>query len=210
MSNSSLFEKLRACSRCGLIHQFENRALCNDDESLVSDHRICCSRCGALFLTKADRAAKSRRVIAASLGSLALYFPAVTLPLLTIEQLGQRHQTSLLQGTADLFTHHNYLVGLVVLVFSVLLPAAKILVLLELTLFKQMPTSAKPFLYHSIELLGKWSMLDVLLLAMLVMVIKLGGIIEFQVGPAVIAFIGCVIMNAIATISFDPESIWAE
>ncbi len=63
-------------------------------------------------------------------------------------------------------------------------------------------------MFHTIELLGKWSMLDVLLLAMIVMVVKLGTLIEFQIGPAVVAFVGCVIMNGIATFSFDPESIW--
>jgi paraquat-inducible protein A len=51
-------------------------------------------------------------------------------------------------------------------------------------------------------------MLDVMLLAFLVMLIKLSGIVEFQVGPAVVAFAGCVGMSIIASMLFDPHSIW--
>ena len=52
--------------------------------------------------------------------------------------------------------------------------------------------------------------MDVMLLAFLVMLIKLSGLVEFHVGPAVIAFSACVVMSMIASMSFDPHSIWAE
>ena len=60
------------------------------------------------------------------------------------------------------------------------------------------------------EYLGRWSMMDVLLVALLVMFVKLGNIVEFQVGPAAWAFTFCVAMTMVAAMSFDPDSIWDE
>ena len=58
------------------------------------------------------------------------------------------------------------------------------------------------------EHLGKWSMMDVMLLAFLVMLIKLGDVVHFQLGPAIIAFVSCVAMSMVASLSFDPHAIW--
>jgi paraquat-inducible protein A len=58
------------------------------------------------------------------------------------------------------------------------------------------------------EHLGKWSMMDVMLLAFLVMMVKVGDMVEFHLGPAVVAFVACVAMSMVASLSFDPHSIW--
>jgi paraquat-inducible protein A len=60
------------------------------------------------------------------------------------------------------------------------------------------------------EYAGKWSMMDVMLLAFLVMLVKLGDLVEFNFGPAVVAFVMCVAMSMIASMSFDPHAIWKE
>ena len=60
------------------------------------------------------------------------------------------------------------------------------------------------------EHLGKWSMMDVMLLAFLVMLVKLGDMVEFSFGPAIFAFTVCVAMSMLASLSFDPHAIWEE
>lgn len=60
------------------------------------------------------------------------------------------------------------------------------------------------------EQLGKWSMMDVMLLAFLVMLVKLGNLVTFEFGPAVIAFVACVSMSMLASLSFDPHAIWED
>jgi paraquat-inducible protein A len=60
------------------------------------------------------------------------------------------------------------------------------------------------------EHMGRWSMMDVMLLAFLVMLVKLGNIVQFHFGPAVIAFVLCVAMSMVASISFDPHAIWED
>ncbi len=86
----------------------------------------------------------------------------------------------------------------------------KILGLLELSWLGLLHRVHQARIYRWMELVSKWSMLDVLLLALLVMIIKLGGLIEFHLGPAVIAFVGVVAMNMLASHFFDPHVLWNE
>ena len=58
------------------------------------------------------------------------------------------------------------------------------------------------------EFVGKWSMMDVMLLAFMVMLVKLGSMVQFHFGPAVWAFVLCVAMSMLASICFDPHTIW--
>ena len=60
------------------------------------------------------------------------------------------------------------------------------------------------------EHVGRWSMMDVLLLAFMVMLIKLGSLVEFHFGPAVLAFILCVSLSMLSSILFDPHAIWED
>ena len=57
---------------------------------------------------------------------------------------------------------------------------------------------------------GKWSMMDVMLLAFMVMLVKLGSLVEFHIGPGAVAFVMCVAMSMLASLSFDPHAIWEE
>lgn len=144
------------------------------------------------------------------MGGLVLYFPAILLPILEIEKLGHHHATSLLGGTLDLIWHGNLFVGSIVLVFSIILPLAKLLALVELSYIGITRASHRALTYRIVEWAGRWSMMDVLLLAMLVTLVKLGDLVSFHLGPAVIAFVMCVVMSMIASIMFDPHAIWEE
>jgi len=150
----------------------------------------------------------SRRTAAAAIAALCLYFPAVLLPMLEIQRLGHRHSSSLLAGTWELIAHGSWFVGLIVLLFSIVFPLVKIVLLLELSLTEILHRRHRALTYRLMEKAGKLSMLDVLLLAFMVMLVKLGSLVEFHLGPAVVAFTGCVAMSMIASFSFDPHSIW--
>jgi paraquat-inducible protein A len=148
------------------------------------------------------------RTAAAALGAFILFWPAVLLPILEIERLGHRHHSSVLVGAIELLWHGSWFVGLVVLLFSVVFPLTKIVLLLELSLLNLLHQRHKALTYRIMEHAGKWSMMDVMLLALLVMLVKLGSLVEFHFGPAVVAFVLCVAMSMWASMSFDPHSIW--
>lgn len=170
-----------------------------------------CVRCSSV-VDRGERsgAQSAARCLAASIGALVLYFPAILLPILKIEKLGHHHEASLLGGTIDLLWHGSWFVGLVVLVFSIVIPLLKILALIELSWISLMGRAHRAWTYRVVEWAGRWSMMDVLLLALMVTLVKLGDLVEFSLGPAVFAFVMCVIMSLIASTTFDPHAIWEE
>ncbi|MCP4505825.1 MAG: paraquat-inducible protein A, partial [Fuerstiella sp.] len=82
--------------------------------------------------------------------------------------------------------------------------------LLELSLLEVLHRRHKALTLRAMEHVGKWSMMDVMLLAFLVMLVKLGNLVEFHLGPAVVAFIACVAMSMIASLTFDPHAIFED
>ena len=176
----------------------------------TSDLQAVCTRCGTRFVTPVTRLQSASRTAAATLAAFILFWPAVLLPVLKIEQLGHVHESSILGGIFDLLAHGSYFVGGVVLLFSIVFPLAKIVLLLELSLLELLHRKHKAWTLRLMEHLGKWSMMDVLLLAFLVMMVKVGEMVEFHLGPAVLAFVLCVAMSMVASLSFDPHAIWEE
>jgi paraquat-inducible protein A len=129
--------------------------------------------------------------------------------MLRIEQLGHRHEDSLLSGLIAMFSQGYWLVGTVVLVFSVLLPPLKLLTLLILA-NKIMLTHhrQRALMYRAVELLGRWGMLDVMLVAILVAFVKLGNLVNIQAGLGLIAFTVLVLLSLLASLVFNPHLLW--
>lgn len=191
----------KACHCCGLIHRLP---------ALQPGESAVCVRCRNVIHRPGSAARSAGRTAAAASGALVLFFPAILLPVLEIEKLGHHYQSSILLGTLELLRHGNWFVGGVVLLFSIVFPLAKLVLLLELSLLEIVHRRHKAVTYRAMEHVGKWSMMDVLLLAFMVMLVKLGDLVTFHFGPAVVAFILCVAMSMIASISFDPHVIWME
>lgn len=192
---------LRACHCCGLIHRVP---------PLTVDQEASCTRCGTRFSLPRNAVKSASRTAAAAFSAFVLYWPAILLPILKIERLGLSSQSSLLGGTLELFRHGNLFVGTVVLLFSIVFPLVKIVLLLELSLLEILHQKHKAATLRLMENLGKWSMMDVMLLAFMVMLVKLGDMVEFNFGPAIFAFVSCVAMSMVASLSFDPHAIWEQ
>ncbi len=190
---------IKACHCCGLVHQI-----------LQPDQEYSCSRCGSKLNRTVNRLKSASRTAATALGAFVLFWPAILLPILKIEKLGSSTEASIFGGTLDLFSKGEIFVGIIVFLFSIIFPLTKIVLLFELSFLEILHKRHKAFTLRLMEQLGKWSMMDVMLLAFLVMLIKVGDLVEFHFGPAVIAFVLCVAMSMFASISFDPHSIWEE
>lgn len=191
--------QLKACHCCGQIHRLP---------VLAANQSAVCTRCGAGIASRPGQSAS--RTAAAAAAAFVLYWPAILLPILRIEKFGQHYQSSLLMGTIELLREGSWFVGVVVMLFSIIFPLVKILLLLELSLLGLLHRQHKARTYRVMEFAGKWSMMDVMLLAFMVMLVKLGTMVEFHFGPAVWAFVLCVAMSMLASICFDPHTIWDE
>ncbi|MEQ9412011.1 MAG: paraquat-inducible protein A [Fuerstiella sp.] len=201
MGDSSSVVSYRACHCCGQIHRLP---------PLQPAQKAVCTRCGAGIQMPGCRRRSASRTAAAAVAAFVLFWPAVLCPILKIEKLGQLHESSILSGTMELLSHGNWLVGGVVLLFSVVFPLTKIVLLLELSLLEFLHRRHKALTLRIMENVGKWSMMDVMLLAFLVMLVKLGNLVQFHFGPAVVAFIACVTMSMVASLCFDPHAIWED
>jgi paraquat-inducible protein A len=139
------------------------------------------------------------------------YIPALWLPLLRIERLGHAHEDSLLSGVTALWGQGYWLIGTVILLFSVVLPPLK---LVALWLLCSTPAVSghrhRAMVYHLVEMLGRWGMLDVMLVAILVAFVKLGDLVSIHAGPGLLAFTLLVLLSLLASFSFNPLLMWEE
>jgi uncharacterized paraquat-inducible protein A len=144
--------------------------------------------------------------------ALAVAPAALLLPVMRIERLGQRHESSILGAIIDLFRHGNVGLGLVILGFSVVLPVAKLsglLVLLAPRLWRGVGSPIRQrWIYEAVEFSGRWGMVDVLLVAVLVAIVKLGDLVEVSSGPGLVAFVVMVLGSLVAGLSIHPHHLW--
>lgn len=194
--------QLKACHCCGKVHRLP------DSQGTSFDYG--CSRCGTSIRSSIPSERSSQRAAAAAAAALLLFPAAIFLPILEIEKLGHRYNSSILGGIYELYAQGSWFIATIIFVFSIVLPCLKLVTLLELCWLRWLEHHHRAWAYRIIEFSGRWSMLDVMLLAFLVMLVKLSGLVEFHVGPAVIAFAGCVAMSMIASMTFDPHSIWGD
>ena len=213
----------KACHCCGLVHRLpgplgrgpSSELLLSETPRASEGHttestKYICTRCGTAISAGGDSRRSLQRTAAAALAALLLFPSAIFLPILEIEKLGHTYTSSIVGGIVELYEHGSWFVATVILLFSIVLPVFKLVMLLELCWLRWLEQHHRAWAYRALEFSGRWSMLDVMLLAFLVMLVKLSGLVEFHVGPAVIAFAACVAMNMIASMVFDPHSIWGE
>jgi paraquat-inducible protein A len=173
-----------------------------------TDQRACCARCDGTLGTVARRWVSNSRSAAIATAALVLFPVAVTLPMIRIEKFGHTHEAGLIEGVTALLSSGQLLVGLVVLVCSVILPILKLAAILVLSSGRLLRRRHRALTYRLVEWTGRWGMLDVLLVAVLVAVLKLGDMVEVSVGPGLLAFTTCVGLSLIAAAVFNPHSLW--
>jgi paraquat-inducible protein A len=189
-----------ACHCCGLVQRLPPK---------TAGLRPVCARCATPL--RHPGTGRNRWAAALAVAALAFYPPAMLLPLLRIERLGHLQEDSLLSGLLTLFAQGHLLVGTVVLLFSVLLPPLKLAALLALTRPALLRTPARrALIYRGVESFGRWGMLDVMLVAILVAFVKLGGLVQIGAGPGLTAFTLLVLLSLLAGLLFDPHALWDE
>jgi paraquat-inducible protein A len=168
-----------------------------------------CPRCEApLHLRKP---ASLQRTVALTISAVLLYFPANLLPVLRIESvLKGSQQNTILSGVVQFWQDGDYPVALIIFTASVMIPILKVLALATLCLGVQSGRwpRAMTRLYRVTEYIGRWSMVDVFVVAILVGVVQLGAVMTINPGPGALAFAGVVVLTMFAAHSFDPRLIW--
>ncbi len=137
------------------------------------------------------------------------------LPVIEVQRMGHSHSATIWSGVVELLAEGQVIVAVIVLTCSIVIPLLKIagMFLLcagGLTGRAWLAAHPRMIVYRAMEWIGRWGMIDVLLVAILVAAVKLGNWMAVHPGPGAAAFAGVVIMSLLASASFDPVSIWED
>lgn len=141
-----------------------------------------------------------------------MYIPANTEPIMYTTSLGQQSSDTILSGVIYFLMHGDWPIALVIFSASVLIPLSKMIAIAYLLVMVQRGASHRKIentrLYMLAELMGKWSMVDVFVVALMAALVQLNALATIEPGPAGIAFAATVILTMFAAMAFDPKLIW--
>lgn len=171
---------------------------------------IWCDRCGSKILKTKPRSVQP--ALAFSTTALIFYVPANFYPFMSIELYGNRNSSTIWGGIVSLAESGSVSIALIIFLASMVIPFLKLLALFYLaaTAGIQRRPRFKTKLYHLIEALGRWSMLDIFLLAVLIAIMKLGPWTTVDPEPGSFFFALVVIFTMLASKYFDPLLLWKE
>jgi paraquat-inducible protein A len=150
------------------------------------------------------------RTFALALGALILFVPANVFPTLTVTFHGSTQTATVFGGVVDLWQGGMWPLAIIVVCASLLIPFFKIIGLMFLTLTQGRPTDrhARTRLYLFIAQIGRWSMLDVYVISLIVAVLHFGLLAQARAEIGSLAFVSVVLVTLLAARSFDPRLIW--
>jgi paraquat-inducible protein A len=177
---------------------------------LVARARAQCPRCGAvLHRRKPNSIARTWALV---LTAAILYVPANVLPVMTVIYFGRGEPNTILSGVKELIQAGMWPVALLVFFASITVPVLKLLGLTFLLITVQRRSTwrlrDRGLMYRIIEQVGRWSMVDIFMISILVALVNLGAIATIAPGVGAICFAAVVITTMFASMSFDPRLIW--
>lgn len=193
--SSALEKGLASCHTCMLL---------SDSGSHI------CPRCGAALHARKDRSIE--KTVAYGIAGILAFIPANLLPIMVVTQLGATEYTTILGGVATFWSMHAYPVAIIIFIASVMIPGLKFIALAILVATASGKLKIDPrranTLYWLTELVGRWSMVDVFVVAILVGLIQMGNLMTIDPGGAALAFGLMVVLTMLSAHAFDPRLIW--
>jgi len=169
-----------------------------------------CGRCGHRLQSRDPRTLQ--RVWAWWCVGLICYIPANVYPMLRTHTLVLTQENTIIGGAIEIAHHGAWGIALVILTASVLIPTGKFVVVallaLSVTRRSQVSRARRQQLYEIVEYIGRWSMIDVFVVAILSSLVQLGAVASISPGPASLFFALSVIFTMLSAQSFDSRMIW--
>ena len=190
---------LLSCHVCGLV-----------SKAARTGGTAHCPRCSArLYFRKPDSVARTwALLIAAGI----MYVPANLLPMMETNSLFGSQDDTIMSGVIYLWTSGSWDLAVVVFIASIMVPLLKLIALTLLLVSVQRRSVWQPVqrtrLYRLVELVGRWSMLDIYVVTILAALVQIGSLATIKAGPAAMAFGAVVVLTMFAAMQFDPRLIW--
>jgi paraquat-inducible protein A len=189
-----------------MCHLCSHTVLVDDDRRKV----IVCDRCGHKNHRLKPKSLELTMIF--SITALIFYLPANMFPFMSIELYGNRNSSTIWSGIVSLAESGSWAIALVVFLASIFIPFVKLLILFYLAFSAKTGKNPKfkTKLYHIVEGIGRWSMLDIYLLAVLVAIMKLGPWTTVEPNIGSLMFLLVVIFTMLASANFDPKLLWKD
>lgn len=170
-----------------------------------------CPRCGAVVASVNENCIQ--KCLAFLIAAVAIYIPANMYPMMITVYMGNGEESTILEGVVVLWEMGSYFVSAVIFLASVCIPILKIIVLFYLCcMYKTFKRAKKKkmlgILYRTVEYIGKWSMVDVFVVAIMVSIVRMGNIMIIDPGSALVSFGAVVILTILAAKQFNPKILW--
>jgi paraquat-inducible protein A len=199
MAPTAMQQGLQSCEACGLL----SRPAPGAQEGR-------CPRCDEELVFR--KPASLERTLAFLIAAAVCYIPANVLPVMTTITSGGSESDTIMQGVVLLWSPTGWPLSLIVLFASIMIPSAKIVALGYLLITVRRGSiennSQRIRLYRMVELIGRWSMVDVFVDTFTVSLIQLQPLMSVEPGPGLLFFAAVVVLTMLAVKSFDPRLIW--
>lgn len=169
-----------------------------------------CGRCGHKLISR-DRGSL-QRVWAFWLVGFMCYIPANVLPMLKTRTLFQTEESTIIGGAVELAHYGSFGIAFIILFASVVIPLGKFWAVAYLALSVNAPrtasTKTRLRMYEVVEYIGRWSMIDIFVVAILSALVQLNTLASIDPGPASLFFALSVIFTMLSAQAFDSRTIW--
>jgi paraquat-inducible protein A len=188
-----------SCHACELVHRASG-----------ARHDLHCTRCGAaLHARKPNSIARSWALLIAA---YVLIVPANILPVMISGSLFGSETDTIMSGVVFLWVDGSWPLAVILFIASIAVPFSKLGAMTFLLVSVQRRSTMAPEqrtrLYRVLEIVGRWSMIDIYVAALLTALVQFGGLMTIRAGPGAIAFGAVVVLTMFAAESFDPRLIW--
>ena len=190
---------LQSCEGCGLLSR-----------PAPGVHEGRCPRCDEKLEFR--KPASLERTMAYLIAAAVCYVPANLLPVMRTTTAGGSESDTIMQGVVLLWSPTGWPLSLIVLFASIMIPSAKIVSLIYLVITVKRGSiknnAQRVRLYRMVEIIGRWSMVDVFVDTFTVALIQLQPLMSVEPGPGLLFFAAVVVLTMLAVESFDPRLIW--
>lgn len=169
-----------------------------------------CPRCGYRLQSRDPHALQ--KVWAFWIVGFLCYIPANLYPMLSTRTLFQVEESTIIGGAVEIAHHGSYGIAAIILFASVVIPLAKFWAIAFLALSLKEPAlmskGRRQLVYEVVEYIGRWSMIDIFVVAILSALVQLNTLAAINPGPASIFFALSVIFTMLSAQAFDSRLIW--
>lgn len=183
---------------------------CHVCNKLAACTQKTCTRCATTLHQRTPNSIQ--RTLAFLIASILFYIPANLYPIMNTRILGDEEPSTIIGGVLLFLEHDSYFVAAIIFIASVMIPIGKMMVILWLCYTTSRASLLSglelTWLYRVTEFIGKWSMIDIFVVAILVALVQVTGMMSIEPGMAARAFAIVVVLTMLAAHQFDVRLIW--